>query len=234
MHTFPHNGRRSHFGRNGAAATVSEPSASFPGSDAEYLAQELYGTRQRADRFYRDQLLDTLTPRMVEFLGRQGEMIVSSVNPDGHPDASIRFGEPGFVRVLDERTVAWPELRGNGVLTTLGNLLKNPAAHLMFLDRGARIGLHLRGHTRVLDAEDMAEDYPGAVPATGRAADPAGSGAAGRCDERWVVLHLANSYIHCRKHFPRPDGPVEWGTDDARAKGGDYFGAKHTPSPWAP
>ena len=36
------------------------------------------------------------------------------------------------------------------------------------------------------------------------------------------------------KHFPSKDGAVEWGTDDARAKGGDYFGAKDTPSPWAP
>ena len=56
----------------------------------------------------------------------------------------------------------------------------------------------------------------------------------GRAPERWVVLRLATSYIHCRKHFPQPDGPVDWGTDDVRAKGGDYFGAKNTPSAWAP
>ena len=71
----------------------------FPGSGGEYLAQELYGTRERADRFYRDQMLDVLTPRMVEFLGEQTEMVVASVDTDGHPDASIRFGEPGFVAV---------------------------------------------------------------------------------------------------------------------------------------
>jgi predicted pyridoxine 5'-phosphate oxidase superfamily flavin-nucleotide-binding protein len=202
---------------------VSGTPAIFPGSDAEYLAQELYGTRNRADRFYRDQLLDTLTPQMADFIARQGEMVVSSVDPEGHPDASVRFGEPGFVRVLDERTLAWPELRGNGVLTTLGNLLKNPAAHLMFLDREARIGLHLRGQTRVLEAVDMADEHPTVVP------DHAGA----RAPERWVVLHLATSYVHCRKHFPRSDGPIDWGTDDTNAKGGDYFGAKRTESPWS-
>jgi uncharacterized protein len=105
-----------------------------PGSAGEHLLQDLYGTRERAETFYRDQLLDTLTPRMVEFLGRQTQMILATADADGHPDASVRFGEPGFVAVITETTLAWPELRGNGVMTSLGNLVKNPWAHLMFLD----------------------------------------------------------------------------------------------------
>ena len=196
----------------------------FPQSGGEFLAQELYGSRERAERFYRDQMLDVLTPQMVEFLAEQSEMVVASVDTDGRPDASIRFGEPGFVMVLDERTLAWPELRGNGVMTTVGNLLKNPSAHLMFLDRAARIGLHLRGVVRVLEPDDFAEDHP---QVTQRVLP-------GRPPERWAVLHLSTAYIHCRKHFPKTDGVIEWGTDDPRAKGGDYFGAKDTPSPWAP
>jgi len=196
----------------------------FPQSGGEFLAQELYGSRERAERFYRDQVLDVLTPEMVEFLGEQTEMVVASVDTEGRPDASIRFGEPGFVVALDERTVAWPELRGNGVHTTVGNLLKSPAAHLMFLDRGKRIGLHLRGYTRVIDLDEVAEAFP----------ELEARGFPARGPERWVVLHLSSSYIHCRKHFPMPDGAVDWGTDDMKAKGGDYFGAKNTPSPWAP
>jgi predicted pyridoxine 5'-phosphate oxidase superfamily flavin-nucleotide-binding protein len=169
-------------------------------------------------------MLDRLTPQMMEFLGDQTEMVVASVDTDGRPDASIRFGEPGFVAVVDERTVAWPELRGNGVMTTVGNLLKNPPAHLMFLDRITRIGLHLRGFTRVLELDEVAGEYP----------QLAAREFPGRGPERWVAMHLSNTYIHCRKHFPKADGAVEWGTDDPRAKGGDYFGAKDTPSPWAP
>jgi hypothetical protein len=195
----------------------------FPGSDSEFLAQELYGTRERADRFYRDQLVDVFTPQMVAFLADQTEMIVATVDPAGRPDTSVRFGEPGFVTALDERTLAWPELRGNGVLTTLGNLLKNPAAHLMFLDRAMRIGLHVRGQARILEPDDIAAEYPGRkLPSAGA-----------RGPERWVVLHLASCYVHCRKHFPRPDGQIDWGTDDVRAKGGDFFGTKHTPTPWS-
>ena len=199
-------------------------SESCPQSGGEFLAQELYGSRDRAERFYRDQMLDALTPQMVQFLGDQTEMVVASVTTDGHPDVSVRFGEPGFVAVLDERTVAWPELRGNGVLTTVGNLLKTPAAALMFLDREQRIGLHLRGVARVVDPDDAVADHPSLATRRFAARGP----------ERWVVLHLATTYVHCRKHFPKTDGAVEWGTDDVRAKGGDYFGARDTPSPWAP
>ncbi|MEP6599944.1 MAG: pyridoxamine 5'-phosphate oxidase family protein [Actinomycetota bacterium] len=195
-----------------------------PGSAGEHLLQDLYGTQPRADTFYLEQMLDTLTPRMVEFLGRQTQMIVATADADGHPDASVRFGEPGFVAVLDAQTLSWPELRGNGVLTTLGNLVKNPWTHLMFLDAEERIGLHLRGQSTIVETAVMADRYPHIAyrPTTGRP------------PERWVILRLECSYIHCRKHFPRKDAPIDWGTDDVRAKGGDYFGAKDTPSPWAP
>lgn len=194
-----------------------------PGSDGEHLLQDLYGSRDRAERFYQDQMLDTLTPTMIEFLAAQTQMIVATADLAGRPDASVRFGEPGFVQALDDRTVCWPELRGNGVMTTLGNLVKNPWAHLMFLDNGERIGLHLRGEASLVEAAVMAGDYPEVVAAP----------TSGRPPERWVVVRLESSYIHCRKHFPRKDAPIDWGTDDARAKGGDYFGAKDTPSPWA-
>ncbi|MDQ2748828.1 MAG: pyridoxamine 5'-phosphate oxidase family protein [Actinomycetota bacterium] len=194
------------------------------GSAGERLLQDMYGTTDRAEKFYREQLLDTLTPRMIEFLGRQTQMIIATADTEGHPDASVRFGEAGFVTALDDRTVTWPELRGNGVMTSLGNLAKNPWTHLMFLDAEQRIGLHLRGQSSILEAPVMAAEHP----------DLASQPRTGRAPNRWVIMRLESSYIHCRKHFPRTDAPVDWGTDDVRAKGGDYFGAASIASPWAP
>lgn len=194
----------------------------FPGTSGERHLQELYGTQDRAETFYRQQVLDVLTPRMAEFIGRQAIMTVTSVDAEGAPDASVRFGEAGFVTVLDERTLTWPELRGNGVFTTLGNFAKNSATHLMFLDFEHRIGLHIRGDAQIVEADDMAGEHP----------DVVAGARTGRAPERWVVVRVRNSYIHCRKHFPRGDEPIDWGTDDVAAKGGDYFAAKDTPSPW--
>lgn len=194
-----------------------------PESDGERLLQEQFGTRERALRFYGEQMLDVLTPRMAEFIARQTQMIIASADAEGRPDASVRFGDPGFVAVVDERTLCWPELRGNGVMTTLGNFVKNPWAHLMFLDRGERIGLHLRGETNILDPSDLQDVHPQVLERQ----------QSGRPAERWVLFRLATSYVHCRKHFPRAAAPVEWGTDDVRAKGGDYFGAKGVSTPWS-
>ena len=200
-----------------------QESSQWPASEGERLLQDLDGSTERADRFYNEQMVEVLTPRMREFLARQTWMILCTADENGMPSGSPRFGEPGFVMPIDERTVTWPELRGNGVMTSLGNLVKNPKAHLMFPDMGERIGLHLRGETTIVDHDVMRADRPALVVAVKTPRPP----------ERWVVLSLEVAYVHCRKHFPRTDDqPVEWGTDDVRAKGGDYFGAKGLPKPW--
>jgi uncharacterized protein len=51
------------------------------------------------------------------------------------------------------------------------------------------------------------------------------------------VVEVEEAYIHCRKHIPHlqpVDRSRDWGTDDVRRKGGDYFDAKGTPRPWQP
>ena len=57
-------------------------------------------------------------------------------------------------------------------------------------------------------------------------------GAEGGSLERWIVVSVVDAFVHCSKHIPRmqkADQEITWGTDDARAKGGDYFGAACTP-----
>lgn len=198
-------------------------SSQRPSSIGEGALQYLYGTTERANRFYDEQMVDVLTPRMRDFLAAQTWMVLCTADEDGMPSASPRFGDPGFVVPVDDRTVTWPELRGNGVMTSLGNLLQNPKAHLMFPNMGERIGLHLRGGTTIVEHEVMRAESPALVASVPTPRPP----------ERWVVLRLEVAYVHCRKHFPRHDEkPVEWGTDDVKAKGGDYFGAKDQPKPW--
>lgn len=198
-------------------------SSQSPASGGERLLQDLYGSTDRATRFYNEQMIDVLTDRMRDFLAAQTWMVLCTADEDGMPSGSPRFGDPGFVVPIDDRTVTWPEMRGNGVMTSLGNLVKNPKAHLMFPDLGERIGLHLRGETTIVEHDVMCLEHPDVVASVRTQRPP----------ERWVILKLEVAYVHCRKHFPRSDNkPVEWGTDDVKAKGGDYFGAKLLPKPW--
>ena len=94
----------------------------LPGSDGEHRLQEVYGRTGSALAFYRNQVLDHLNSAMQVFIARQEMLFVATADRHGEADASFRAGTPGFVRVLDERTVAYPEYRGNGVMASLGNL----------------------------------------------------------------------------------------------------------------
>jgi predicted pyridoxine 5'-phosphate oxidase superfamily flavin-nucleotide-binding protein len=75
---------------------------------------------------------------------------VASWHPQGGADASHRGGRPGFVRVLDERTLEFPDYPGNNMFNTLGNLIEHPRAGLLFVDfeRGDLLQLSGRAEIR--------------------------------------------------------------------------------------
>ncbi|HEY2193281.1 MAG TPA: pyridoxamine 5'-phosphate oxidase family protein [Actinomycetospora sp.] len=190
-----------------------------PGSHGEHALQERLGTTERADRFYDDQVCERLLPRMIEFIGRMGLMFVATADARGECDSSLRAGPEGFVVVLDDRHVAYPEYRGNGVMASLGNIAENPHVGLLMIDFvDELIGLHVNGSARVTEDADLRAEHP-ELPV-----DPV----PGRRAQLWVVVEVEEAYIHCRKHIPRlvpADRTRSWGTDAVRAKGGDHFGA---------
>ena len=64
---------------------------------------------------------------MREFIGRMELAFFATADAHGECDSEfLRAGPPGFVQVLDDRTVAWPEYRGNGVMASAGNMVHNP------------------------------------------------------------------------------------------------------------
>lgn len=209
----------------------------LPGSDGEHALQRLHGTEHRARAFYHHQMLDHLNDRMREFIGKQELMFVSTADARGHCDCSIRAGLPGFVCVVNERTLAYPEYRGNGVMASLGNLRENPGIGLLFVDfLGSTVGCHVNGMARVVENAALLEsgaEFPTnlrmAVQVALASSEP------GRQPERWVVVHVEEAYIHCSKHIPllaKRDKGIPWGTDDPVAKGGDFFQVKHLSRPW--
>jgi predicted pyridoxine 5'-phosphate oxidase superfamily flavin-nucleotide-binding protein len=92
------------------------------------------GTSSRAAAFYANQILAHLNPLMREFIARQEMAFIATADAGGACDCSFRAGTPGFVQVLDDKTLAYPEYRGNGVLASVGNILENPQIGMIFLD----------------------------------------------------------------------------------------------------
>lgn len=199
-----------------------------PGSAGEHRLQREVGTQARADRFYTDQLRDRLLPRMIEFIERMDMAFIATADAHGECDSSLRAGPPGFLKVLDERTLAYPEYRGNGVLASLGNISENPHVGLLMVDFVRDlIGLHVNGRARIVDAAEFTTRHP----------DIGQDEVRGRRPERWVVVDVEEAYIHCRKHIPhmqRLPQKRDWGTDDPARKGGDYFDSRSTPPPSPP
>lgn len=87
---------------------------------------------------------------------------VATANPAGGADASHRGGQPGFVRVVDDNTLVWPDYSGNGMFQTLGNLALNPRAGLLFVDFERGGISQLTGHADIIWDEARAADFTGA------------------------------------------------------------------------
>ncbi|GHC94960.1 hydrolase [Nocardiopsis terrae] len=199
--------------------TQTDPNR-MPGTEGERHVQAVMGTTDRADRFYRDQMLDHLNPAMKEFIARQEMLFIATADSRGECDSSFRAGPPGFVHVIDDRTLAYPEYRGNGVFASAGNVVQNPHIGLMFLDfQRERIGLHVNGRVKIMEDERLRPRVPGLpLPQT-----------PGQRAQMWMMVQVEEAYIHCRKHIPhlrRVGADESWGTDDALSKGGDFFAAK--------
>ena len=199
-----------------------------PGSNGEHVLQQQYDSADRANAFYDAQMLDHLNKRMIRLIQRQEMMFVATADKQGESDCSFRAGLPGFVVVLDNQTLIYPEYRGNGVYASLGNVSENPHIGLLFVDfLETTIGLHVNGKADVLDNEQLLQrdDIPDAVQ---EALQVEG----GRHPERWVRISVEEAYIHCSKHVPRlqkVDKTIHWGSDDESCKGGDFFAARKSP-----
>jgi predicted pyridoxine 5'-phosphate oxidase superfamily flavin-nucleotide-binding protein len=85
---------------------------------------------------------------------------IATTDEEGKPQCSYKGGEPGFVRVLDDRTIAFPIYDGNGMYLTAGNLVATKNVGLLFIDLEGRKRMRLNGVASVDDADPLLPDYP--------------------------------------------------------------------------
>jgi predicted pyridoxine 5'-phosphate oxidase superfamily flavin-nucleotide-binding protein len=132
------------------------------------------GSRALQDRFDSRRLADRLEERFLSdpvidaedraFIERMDMFFLATADADGRPQCSYKGGAPGFVRVLDEQTIAFPSYDGNGMYLSAGNVLENPHVGLLFIDFTARrpSRLRLNGIASIEVADRLIDEYPGA------------------------------------------------------------------------
>ena len=127
------------------------------------------GSRHYQDRFDTRRLADRIDERIVRdfiddddraFIGRCDMLFIATADAKGRPQCNYKGGGPGFVRVLDERTVAFPNYDGNGMFLTAGNALVNPHVGLLFINFEERKRMRLNGIAEHLDDDPLLADYP--------------------------------------------------------------------------
>jgi predicted pyridoxine 5'-phosphate oxidase superfamily flavin-nucleotide-binding protein len=125
--------------------------------------QDVRETRALADRLEKVTMRSAFTEEDKAFIARCRMFFIATADAAGQPDCSYKGGLPGFVRVVDENTLAIPDYDGNGQYRTWGNVVVNPRVGLLFVDFETPKRLRVNG-TAVVSREDpLLAELPGAV-----------------------------------------------------------------------
>lgn len=103
-----------------------------------------------------------ITPELAAFIADQTSVFLATANADGQPYIQHRGGPPGFLKVLDDKTIGFVDFSGNRQYITQGNLADNPKAHLFLIDYAQRQRIKIWGEARIVegDAELTAKLMP--------------------------------------------------------------------------
>ncbi len=121
--------------------------------------QDRFDTRRLADHFGQ-RATETIGQAQKEFIEKVDMFFLATCDHRGLPTCSYKGGDPGFVRVLDDRWLAFPNYDGNGKFQSMGNLLKNPNVGMLFVDFGGQRRLRLQGIASILDEDELIDQYP--------------------------------------------------------------------------
>lgn len=138
----------------------------------------------------------TITPELSAFVRAQRSVFLATASRDGQPYIQHRGGPPGFLQVLDERTVAFADFAdfadfaGNRQYVTLGNLAENPRAQLFLIDYAQRRRVKIWGEARMVEGDESLM----------RRLMPAGYKARA---EQVLVFAVSAWDANCPQHIPR-------------------------------
>lgn len=92
-----------------------------------------------------------ITPDLAEFIADQTSVFLGTASRDGQPYIQHRGGPPGFLKVVDDKTIAFADFSGNRQYITLGNLTENPKAFLFLIDYRNRQRVKIWGEARFVE-----------------------------------------------------------------------------------
>ena len=138
-------------------------SQEYPYHDGMRRLQEARETRALADRLAEKTARYAFTDDDRAFMHGCSMFFLATADAHGQPDCSYKGGAPGFVRVVGEASLVFPDYDGNGMYRSLGNTLVNPQVGLLFIDFAQPRRLRVNGTARVVTDDPLMVEFPAAV-----------------------------------------------------------------------
>lgn len=153
-------------------------------------AQEQRGSRQIYERYITNgPANDTITPKLEEFIAQLDGFYLGTVGSNGYPYIQFRGGPPGFLKVLDEKTLGFADFSGNVQYITVGNLSGNDKAFIFLMDYRHRRRVKIWGRAEFIEGDSewierlRMPGYPTEI-------------------ERAILFHVEATSENCPQHIP--------------------------------
>ena len=128
--------------------------------DGHRQLQDRFDTRRLADRLDEAIVQDEILPSDKEFIERLDMFFLATVDARGRVNCSYKAGDPGFVRVLDAHTLAFPNYDGNGMYLSMGNILQTHEVGMLFIDFENQKRMRLNGEASIDHNDPLRTEYP--------------------------------------------------------------------------
>ena len=154
-------------------------------TEAQRTLQNEFSTRDLAERIKEAVVTEALSDQQAAFIHSRNMFYLSTVDELGYPSCSYKGGDIGFVRVIDPKTIVFPNYDGNGMFMSTGNIQAKSKIGLLFIDFQTPQRIRVRGKAKCIKEGPILKSYPGA--------------------NLVVELAVSNAWINCPRYIHRMD-----------------------------
>ena len=154
-------------------------------TEAQRTLQNEFRTRDLAERIKEAVVTEVLSDQQAAFIHSRNMFYLSTVDELGYPSCSYKGGDIGFVRVIDPKTVVFPNYDGNGMFMSTGNIQAKSKIGLLFIDFQTPQRIRVRGEAKCIKEGPILKSYPGANLA--------------------VELTVSTVWVNCPRYIHRMD-----------------------------
>ena len=143
--------------------------------------QEVFDTERLANAVKSNIVSAEIADEHKGFIESRDMFFLSSVDHRGYPTCTYKGGNPGFVKVLDSKTLVFPSYDGNGMFLSMGNITANPKIGMLFIDFETPHRVRIHGTATVDMHSPLLSQFPGA--------------------ELIVIVNITEIFINCTRYI---------------------------------